>query len=402
MKNFFLVVLMFTAIFAQTSAGDFYNDSKKALNDGNLNLAKDKILSAIEADNSNKEYRDFESKIRNIQNSLANASRSIQDRRFDDAIDNYNKVLEQHPNIVSAVHGLGKAYYYKKDFKKAVESFKKAIEMDSSYLKAKTDYSNSVKQMYKSVKLVAENNPSKGIEMYRDVLKYDPKFYLAHYRIGKIYQLQGNHSEAIKSFDSAISISKNQPKIIFQTAKSFNDLGDTDSAIERYLRAIELDEKYFLAYKNIGDIYLDLKDFDNAIKYLNLAIEYDKKIKTAAYLSIAGAYNEKQMYKNTIKTLTKEGPSNKFDDELYYWYHLSVAYNEAGDCANAEIAATNTISNKKSKRFGGGHYELGRAQWCNGKGSKSKAERSMKNARDDKNYRASAEYYLKYTLEAVN
>ena len=52
MKNFIIILLTFSAIYAQTSAVALYEDSQKALSNGNIELAGEKIRAAIEADKS--------------------------------------------------------------------------------------------------------------------------------------------------------------------------------------------------------------------------------------------------------------------------------------------------------------------------------------------------------------
>ena len=403
MKNFVIILLTSSALYAQTSAVALYEESQKALLQGNLNLAKDKILAAIDSDKSNKDFRDFEAKIRNIGNKLTNGNRSIQDRRFDDAISTFNEIISEVPNLLPAIHGAGKAHYYKKEFTEALDYFKKALDIDSSYVKAKKDYRNSVILYYKSIATInTKGEMDKAISMYDDVLSYDPNLYQAHYQAGRIYQQKGNHSEAIKRFDMALSIDKNQPKILFQKGRSFKEMGDFDNAIQTFEQATGLDEKYYIAYKNIGDIYLDQKNYPEAIQALNLAIKYDNKLKTSSYLSLANVYNGQKSYAKTIDLLTKDDPANKFDNSLYYWFHLASAYNGVQDCANAISASEKVIENQGRKNFGGGYYQLGVAQWCNGSGNKSQSENSLKRARDDRNFRDTAEYFIKYEINAPN
>ena len=403
MKNFILVLFTCSALYAQTSAVALYEESQKALLQGNLNLAKDKILAAIDSDKSNEDFRNFEKKIRNIGNKLTNGNRSIQDRRFDDAISTFNEVISEVPNLLPAIHGAGKAHYYKKEFIEALGYFKKALDIDSSYVKAKKDYRNSVIGYYKSIASIkSKGEMDKAIEMYDNVLSYDPKLYQAHYQAGRIYQQKGNHSEAIKRFDKALLIDKNQPKILFQKGRSFKAIGDFDNAIQTFEQAIGLDEKYYIAYKNIGDIYLDQKNYPEAIQALNLAIKYDNKLKTTSYLSLANAYNGQNSFDKTIDLLNQDDPANKFDNDLYYWFYLASAYNGVQDCANAISASEKVIENQGRKNFGGGFYQLGVAQWCNGNGDKAKSENSMKRARNDRNFRDSAEYFITYEINASN
>ena len=57
MKNFILILITLTTIYAQTSAVDLYEQSQKALSTGNIELAGEKIRAAIEADKSNDSLR---------------------------------------------------------------------------------------------------------------------------------------------------------------------------------------------------------------------------------------------------------------------------------------------------------------------------------------------------------
>ena len=57
MKKIILLFIAFTAIYAQTSAIDLYEQSQKAIQEGNIELAGEKIRAAINADKSNDNFR---------------------------------------------------------------------------------------------------------------------------------------------------------------------------------------------------------------------------------------------------------------------------------------------------------------------------------------------------------
>ena len=57
MKNFIVVLLTCSALFSQTSAVALYEESQKALSNGNIELAGEKMRAAIEADKSNDKFR---------------------------------------------------------------------------------------------------------------------------------------------------------------------------------------------------------------------------------------------------------------------------------------------------------------------------------------------------------
>ena len=77
MKNFFLVLITLTSIYAQTSAIDLYEESQKALSSGDIELAGEKIRAAIEADKSNDSFRKEFDRLNGLRNKMINANRSV-------------------------------------------------------------------------------------------------------------------------------------------------------------------------------------------------------------------------------------------------------------------------------------------------------------------------------------
>ena len=96
-------------------------------------------------------------------------------------------------------------------------------------------------------------------------------------------------------------------------------------AIEDFNKAIELDNKFALAYNNRGMVYLNKKEYDKAIEDFNKAIEYfDKAIEFAfafAYSNRGLAYFNKKEYDKAIEDFNKAIElDNKF----------ALAYNNRG------------------------------------------------------------------------
>ena len=150
MKNFIIVLLTCSALYAQTSAVALYEESQKALSVGNIELAGEKMRSAIEADKSNEKFRAEFDKLNNLRNKRNNANRAVQDGRFDDAIQGFGDVLQSVPNSAESLYGTGKAYEGKKEFMTAVDFYKKSLQVDSGYDKSKKSISNVAKKLYNS------------------------------------------------------------------------------------------------------------------------------------------------------------------------------------------------------------------------------------------------------------
>ena len=148
MKKIILALLFFTTIFAQTSAIALFEESRQALSNGNLDIAREKILAAIDADKGNDQLRKEFDRLNGLNNKANNANRAIEDGRFDDAISGFNSVLESIPKYVPGFYGLAKAYEGKKDFDAAIKNYKSALSLDSNHANSKKSIQNIAKKLY--------------------------------------------------------------------------------------------------------------------------------------------------------------------------------------------------------------------------------------------------------------
>ena len=105
MKNIIFILLLSTTIFAQTSALSIYEESQKALSEGNLELAGEKVKAAIDLDKTNDTFRKEFDRLNGLRNKMINANRSVQDGRFDDAITGFSDVIASVPKAVGAGYG---------------------------------------------------------------------------------------------------------------------------------------------------------------------------------------------------------------------------------------------------------------------------------------------------------
>ena len=95
-------------------------------------------------------------------------------------------------------------------------------------------------------------------------------------------------------------------------------------------------------------------------------------------------------YKKSVEAL--EQAANLDKKEFLIWFDLSASYNALNMCDQAKSAAQESIDLKKN--FGGGWFELGIAEYCNGSGNKNLAINHFEKARNDRDWRKMAEYEI--------
>jgi tetratricopeptide (TPR) repeat protein len=92
---------------------------------------------------------------------------------------------------------------------------------------------------------------------------------------GEKLRLQGKTDEAISTLKNALEINKLNSTAMCLLAGILNDQNSSES-INYYKRTIDLNSKYYLAYRGLGNYYLKTKDYQNAEKYYSMALDVDQ------------------------------------------------------------------------------------------------------------------------------
>ena len=390
MKNFIIILLTFSAMYAQTSAVALYEESQKALSNGNIELAGEKIRAAIEADKSNDSFRKEFDRLNNLRNKMINANRSVKDGRFDDAIQGFSAVLESVPNSAEALYGTGKAHEGKKEFMTAVDFYKKSLQKDSNYIKSKKSISNVAKKLYNSANQDYKNgNLELALTKYKQVLSINSRLYQAYFQMGVLQKKMGNLSLSIENYLKALDIKKTFDKGWYNLGLAYKENGDIENAKKSFEETVRLNGKYYKAHKSLGEIFIDVEEFDNAISSFQRAIDI-KPNYSSAYHALGITYAKIGNYEKSAESLSKAVELSP--KEFLSWFHLAEAYNKLNDCDSAKEAAQESIDLKKN--FGGGWFELGIAEYCSGNGNKNASINHFERARNDRDWRKMAEYEI--------
>ncbi|MFQ5866626.1 MAG: tetratricopeptide repeat protein [bacterium] len=99
------------------------------------------------------------------------ANRLYKDKKFDEALKDYNEAQAQLPDSDITNFNMGAALYKKGEYSKAIESFTKALTTEDSVLEAKTNY-NIGNNKYKQGKLKQNTDLASAVDLYREALQY--------------------------------------------------------------------------------------------------------------------------------------------------------------------------------------------------------------------------------------
>jgi len=128
-------------------------------------------------------------------------------------------------------------------------------------------------------------NSSKDIEiarnMFREALKIDPDYALAHVGVADCYTLEyvnyfnrteGAINEAIKYANRALELVPNLPEAYRSLGRAMQVTGKVKEAANYYLKAVTYKEDYQMAYRSLGWLALECLKYDEALKWVRKAL----------------------------------------------------------------------------------------------------------------------------------
>ena len=89
------------------------------------------------------------------------------------------------------------------------------------------------------------------ITFYEKNLKYTPNSYIQHNNLGMAYASAGRHQEAIKEYQTAISLADIYPQVHYNLGNSLASLNNLKEAEKEYYKAIKISPSFSLPYLNL-------------------------------------------------------------------------------------------------------------------------------------------------------
>ena len=153
-------------------------------------------------------------------------------KKYDEAIEDYNKAIELAPDNAKIYDERGLIYDKLEKYDEAINDFTKAIQ-------------------------IAPNSS---------------KFYRSR---GSSYGALGKYDEAIGDFTKAIQLDPNDKESYKRRASVYALLEKYDEALKDYNKAIKIDPNFADAYYYRGLVYDELKKYNKAIKDYNKSIQHN-------------------------------------------------------------------------------------------------------------------------------
>ncbi|MFH1227325.1 MAG: tetratricopeptide repeat protein [Planctomycetota bacterium] len=254
---------------------------------------------------------------------LAKGTVEYHQKNYDKAIISYNKAIELNPNLADAYSSRGSIYYDKGETDRAIRDYNKAIELNPNLATAYSNRGNAYGKKGEADKAMAD---------YTKAIELNPNLAEAYSNRGNVYNNKGEADRAIKDFNKAIELDPNLATVYNNRGNAYNNKGDIEQALKDYNKAIELNPNLASPYANRGNIYNGKGEADRAIKDFSKAIELDPNL-VEAYNNRGVTYNSKGEADKAIKDFNKAIELDPNHADAYLG--LGVAYKKKGEIDRA-------------------------------------------------------------------
>jgi len=224
------------------------------------------------------------------------ATRLLQQGRYDDAIDALHQLESAHPAVRGLSHELGAAYYKKGDFVNAIASLKKAREENPGDAEA---------EQLLGLSYYLSQRPAEAIpELEKVQTWYASANVDAAYILGVCYIQTKDYPNARKAFAKMFDVPAESAASYLFTARMLlrQDFGPV--AEEYAHKAVALDRKLPLAHQLLGEVYLYHSQLEEAIAEFRKELEINPGNATA-YYKLADGYSRQQKYDEAERLLQR-------------------------------------------------------------------------------------------------
>lgn len=174
------------------------------------------------------------------------------------------------------------------------------------------------------------------------ILEDEPTNEEALYKICFWTDFTGRSEESIKLHNHIIDEFPYSELAWFNLGAAYQGLKLYEKAIDAYLYAVTIDEKFDYAYRNMGDAYLRLRKFKDAIEVLEKVLELSRP-EDVIYEAIGHCYHKLGNFAQARFNYRKASHLNPEDSKLYYKMALTYINEEQWESAIKQLESAMRI-----------------------------------------------------------
>src|SRR3954470_2973113 len=234
----------------------------------------------------------------------------IATRRYHDALEILNHAELLDSNDINL-------YILKTDVYLALDQQEKAVELLENALSLFSGQER-IEMLFELADVYDDYEEfDKIFDCLKLILQQEPTNEEALYKICFWTDFTGRNEESIRLHLSIIEEHPYNELAWFNLGAAYQGLKLYEKAIDAYLYAVTIDEKFDYAYRNMGDAYLRLRKFKEAIEALEKVLELSKP-EDLIFEAIGHCYDRLHNYAQARFYYRKSSHMNAEDSKIFY------------------------------------------------------------------------------------
>lgn len=182
------------------------------------------------------------------------------------AIKSCNKAIAINDNLTSVKNTLGYIYLETGRYNEAKDEFQKVLEVDPVNSRAY----NGRAEAFVKMGMIKEAEAS-----YKEAIRMKPGYWNLYNGLGWFYYQQGRYRDAAAQFQQVITLTPNNSIGYLNLASMYYLLGQKDDAVKMWKKSLEIEPDY-RAYSNLAVVYFGEKKYKEAARMYEKIVGINK------------------------------------------------------------------------------------------------------------------------------
>lgn len=216
------------------------------------------------------------------------------EQRFDEALSEFETILQNNPNAKLAHLGAGNMLFRQERYDEALRHFQTAARLDSLLPQAQV----GAGQVH-----LKRGDLEQALDKFQTAINIDPNYTEAYQGIGQVLARQEKYEEALQQWRKAQRLNPQLISVRLLMAQAYNKQGKLAEALSELKSAQNIDPTRWRTYQGLGRIYLQQKEYIAAIEAFQTAQKFNPDIPPIARLAMVRALIEVKQLEEAAEIL---------------------------------------------------------------------------------------------------
>ena len=232
--------------------------------------------------------------VKNQREQLKLAFSLAKERRFDEALLEFETILQNNPASKLAQLGAGNMLFRLKRDDEALRRFYTVMQLDALMPQAQV----GAGRVY-----LRQGDLAQALEKFQTAISIDPYFTDAYQGMGRVLIRQGKYDEAMQQWRQAQRLDPQLISVRLLMARLYQRQGKLTEALSELKTAVNIAPKRWRTYQALGGIYLQLREYSAARGAFETVLQLKPNIRPAAKLGLVKALIEENQLEEATKLL---------------------------------------------------------------------------------------------------